>query len=454
MKEYLVACVGKPSAGKSSFLNAGASFFGGTRSFCRELTRDATVSDAAAKVGNFPFTTIRPNHGVAYVPIDCQCKRFGKQDICAPKHGKCTDGIRLVPLKIMDVAGLVPGASTGEGLGNQFLDDLRTADLLIHVVDSSGTTDAGGKVTIGYDPINDIDWLRSEIHSWIFNNLMKKWDGIRRRHIATGQNTAETMALQFSGYGANLACVQRTLDRAAVVDALDIWTEDVIKKVVDTFLDERFPTIISLNKIDLPDSDKNIDRIFRKYDPVSMMHVCMGKLIDIQSKIVLTSALAEVFLRKLHSQGFINYHEGTDLFDLADETNSLKPLPPTTQSRLEKVQDLVLFRYGHTGVQATLKLAMETLQLIPVYPVRNINSFGDGSAGGKEKSGVFRDCVLVKKGATVGDFVLDMIGEERKKSLQYIETVGGVRLGDSDLISTSNNIISFKLSNDASATKN
>ncbi|KAI8845170.1 P-loop containing nucleoside triphosphate hydrolase protein [Chytriomyces cf. hyalinus JEL632] len=443
MKDFLVACVGKPSAGKSSFLNA--------------------VSDAAAKVGNFPFTTIKPNHGVAYVHIDCPCKRFGKQAQCAPKHGKCVDGTRMVPLRIMDVAGLVPGASTGEGLGNQFLDDLRTADLLIHVVDASGTTDAAGKVTIGYDPINDIDWLREEIHSWIFMNLWKKWPNIVRRHTATAQSAAETLALQFSGYGANLSCVQKSLDRCGMKDGLDTWDEDAVRKVVDGFLDERFPTIIALNKIDLPDSDKNVDKIFRKYDP---------------SKIILTSALAEVFLRKLHSQGFINYHEGTEFFDLADESNSLKPIPAATQSRLEKVQDLVLFRYGNTGVQATLKLAMDTLQLIPAFPVRNINSFGDGVAGSggvggtKEKSGVFRDCVLVKKGTKVGDLMADLLGESKKFCL-YAETVGGVRVGifflfafcvksypflpflrtnqpgEDDEITLNNSIMSFKLSGDA-----
>ncbi|KAI8615634.1 P-loop containing nucleoside triphosphate hydrolase protein [Chytriomyces sp. MP71] len=414
-KEFLVACVGKPSAGKSSFLNA--------------------VSDAAAKVGNYPFTTIKPNHGVAFVPIDCPCKRFNKQDLCAPKHGRCVDGTRFVPLQIMDVAGLVPGASRGEGLGNQFLDDLRTADLLIHVVDASGTTDAAGKVTLGYDPINDIDWLRDEIHSWIFNNLWKKWPNIMRRHVAAAQSTAETLSLQFSGYGANLACVQRALDRSGIKDNLDTWDEDTIKKVVDAFLDERFPTIIALNKIDLPDSDKNVDKIFRKYDA---------------SKIVLTSALAEVFLRKLHSQGFIHYHEGTEFFDLADETNKLKPLPETTQARLEKVQDLVLFRYGNTGVQAALKLAMDTLELIPTFPVRNINSFGDGSGSGpmasgvKEKAGVFRDCLLVKKGTTVGGLMADLLGES-KKFCQYTETVGGIRLGEDEQITSANSILSFKL---------
>lgn len=80
-----------------------------------------------------------------------------------------------MPIELLDVAGLVPGAHQGKGLGNKFLDDLRHADALIHVVDVSGTTDAEGKATRGYDPAQDIVWLRSEITRWILGNLMDKW---------------------------------------------------------------------------------------------------------------------------------------------------------------------------------------------------------------------------------------------------------------------------------------
>ncbi|KAF9386907.1 hypothetical protein CPB97_003204, partial [Podila verticillata] len=278
MKDVIIACVGKPSAGKSSFLNA--------------------VTDATAKVGNYPFTTIKPNNGIGkYSFVLGNFMRFGKSTLCAPRYGRCVDGKRFVPIQILDVAGLVPGASEGQGLGNQFLDDLRHANALIHVVDVSGTTDANGKETVGYDPIGDIEWLRGEIHSWIYGNLNKKWGQIVRRHIAIKASTAETLHTQFSGYGATLLLVQRSLDRSGVKESMDTWEKETIRKVVDAFLDERFPTIIALNKIDLPDSDKNISKIMRKYD---------------QNKIVLSSALAETFLRKLHKQKFVQYEEGTD----------------------------------------------------------------------------------------------------------------------------------------------
>jgi ribosome-binding ATPase YchF (GTP1/OBG family) len=54
-----------------------------------------------------------------------------------------------VPIELLDVAGLVPGAHLGKGLGNRFLDDLRHADALVHVVDVSGCTDAEGKLGLG-----------------------------------------------------------------------------------------------------------------------------------------------------------------------------------------------------------------------------------------------------------------------------------------------------------------
>ena len=130
-----------------------------------------------------------------------------------------------MPIELLDVAGLVPGAHEGRGLGNKFLDDLRHADALIHVVDVSGTTDAEGKNTRGYDPSVDIEWLRGEIVRWIQGNLMEKWGSIRRRHVAIKGNPAETLQGQFSGYGSNLATVQRVLDKLQLKTPLEEWDD-------------------------------------------------------------------------------------------------------------------------------------------------------------------------------------------------------------------------------------
>lgn len=156
MKEPLVAFVGKPSSGKSTTLNA-------------------LCSEEVAKMGAYPFTTIEPNQGVGFLQVDCACSRYGKEDQCKPLYGSCKAGKRRIPIKLLDVAGLIPGAHKGLGLGNKFLDDLRVADCLVHVVDVSGTTDETGKACRGYDPYRDVEWLQQEIVLWIYGNLKTKW---------------------------------------------------------------------------------------------------------------------------------------------------------------------------------------------------------------------------------------------------------------------------------------
>ena len=180
------------------------------------------------------------------------------------------------------------------------MDDLRHADALIHVVDVSGTTDAEGKNTRGYDPSVDIEWLRSEIVRWIQGNLTDKWGSIKRRHVAIKANPVDTLQGQFSGYGSTTTIVARCLDKLALKEPLEHWSDATILKVVNAFTDEKFPTVIALNKIDHPDADKNIAKIAKLQDPKT---------------IVLCSAISEVFLRKLTKQGYIKYTEGADFLD-------------------------------------------------------------------------------------------------------------------------------------------
>ncbi|MFB6269075.1 MAG: GTPase, partial [Halobacterium sp.] len=95
-----IALAGKPNAGKSTFYTA------------------ATRSEV--DVANYPFTTIDANRGVTHVRTDCPC--LTREERCGNEN--CADGKRYVPVELLDVAGLVPGAHEGKGLGNQFLDEL------------------------------------------------------------------------------------------------------------------------------------------------------------------------------------------------------------------------------------------------------------------------------------------------------------------------------------------
>lgn len=326
----------------------------------------------------------------------------------------------------------------GKGLGNRFLDDLRHADALVHVVDVSGTTDAEGKATRGYDPSQDIVWLRSEIVRWIQGNLMEKWGSIKRRHVAVKATPIETLQNQFSGYGSTAAVVARCLDKLGLLSGttkvpLEHWDDETIERVVNAFTDEKFPTVIALNKIDHPDADKNIAKIAKTADPKS---------------IVLCSAISEVFLRKLAKQGFVKYVEGSefvdtreDLIEMGDPTGGgLKELDDKLKQRIENLKDMVLYRFGSTGVVQVLSRAAELLGLVPVFPVRNIQSFTSGSAS---STAVFRDCVLVKKGSTVGDVYRKVMGDA---PLAYVETEGARRVAEDDVVAVGkNDILSFKV---------
>lgn len=327
---------------------------------------------------------------------------------------------------LLDVAGLVPGAHLGRGIGNKFLDDLRQADALIHVVDVSGSTDAEGKATLGYDPLADVEWLQDEIRLWIEGNLEKRWGSIVRRHTATKSSVVDTLLTQFAGYSANAQTIARAMDRVPDVGKLEDWDKEAITRVVKAFMAEKFPTVLSLNKIDHPDSDKNVSKILLKYP---------------ETKAVLTSAITEVFLRKLAKQGFIKYEEGTEFVDTKEDLpddETLKPMDEKLANRVENIRDLVLYRFGSTGVVQVLQAATEVLQLVPVYTVRNISNF-TGSNG----TNVFRDCTLIRRGTPVSKVARQIMGEV---TIAAIEGVGGVRVSEDDTIDVGkNDILSFKV---------
>ncbi len=336
------------------------------------------------------------------------------------------DGRRSVPIELLDVAGLVPGAHQGKGLGNKFLDDLRHADALIHVVDVSGTTDAEGKNTRGYDPSVDIAWLHSEIVQWVKGNLMDRWGSIKRRHTAVKATAVETLQSQFSGYGSTSKVVARALDRIGLKEPLEGWDDETIGKVVIAFVEEKFPTVIALNKIDHPDADKNIAKIAKMQDP---------------NTIVLCSAVSEIFLRKMAKQGYIKYTEGSEFVDTREDLiangdpdgGGLKEMDDKNKNRIENLKDMVLYRFGSTGVVQVLSKAADLLGLVPVFPVRNVTTFGSGATDSKA---VFRDCVLVKKGSTVADVARKCMGDA---PIAFVEGIGSTRVSEDDTVTVGKN---------------
>lgn len=242
-------------------------------------------------------------------------------------------------------------------------------------------------------------------------------------------NPVETLQNQFSGYGSSTQTVARSLSRLLLKEPLEDWSSETITAVVNSFVDEKFPTVLALNKIDHPDADKNISKIAKTQNSDS---------------IVLCSAISEVFLRKLTKQGFIRYVEGSEFVETKDDLiakgdesgGGLKTLDDKLRTRIENLKDMVLYRFGSTGVVQVLSRAAALLGLVPVYPVRNIHGFGSGATDG---SAVFRDCVLVKKGTTVKECARKIMGDA---PLAYVEGAGGVRVSEDEIVTVGNNDVS------------
>ena len=358
---FSVGIVGKPSCGKTSFTNA------------------ACMTDF--KVGSYPFTTIEANVGVTHVRTQCACRDFDVTD--NPQNSICIDGIRLVPIKMIDVPGLVPGAHAGRGMGNKFLDDLRQADVLIHIVDASGALDAEGQeMDVGsHDPVEDVKFLEEEITAWTLAIVQKDWKRIVGRVRAEGAKLDELLLEKLSGLKISRGHILKAVrDTGLKAESADKWTEEEMKNFVRTLQRIAKPIIIAANKIDRPNSEDNFKRLQETFPELLVVPV---------------SALAEKALKDLDKKGVIRYIPGDDDFEIT----KADVLKEAELAQLEKIRVEILKKHGGTGVQNLLnKAVFDFLDMITVYPVHDANALADGDGN------VLPDVFLVPKGITAKEF--------------------------------------------------
>lgn len=376
----LIGLVGKPSVGKSTFFKA------------------ATLAEV--EIASYPFTTIKANHGVGYVKVECIDKEMGVK--CNPNHGFCVNGKRFVPVDLMDVAGLVPGASEGKGLGNQFLDDLRGADVFIHIVDSSGTTDVEGKPTEGYNPSEDVRFLEDELNKWFFNILIKAWKSFARKTELEDSNFAEAVAKQFSGLKVNEDHVKTVLLKAGLPERASTWTDGQLMEFAAALRNESKPMIIAANKCDHPAAQENIKKMQDEF-PELMIYPC--------------SADSELALREAAKAGLIDYIPGDDKFKIKGN------LTDKQKTALDRIKGDVLDVYSGTGVQEILNLAVfDFLKYLAIFP-----------AGAKKladsKGNVLPDCFLLPPGSTALDFAYFLHTDFGKNFIKAIDARSKRALG-------------------------
>ncbi|MBU4086459.1 MAG: redox-regulated ATPase YchF [Nanoarchaeota archaeon] len=357
----LLGLVGKPNCGKSTFFKA------------------CTLANIL--IANYPFATIKPNHGIAHVRIDCIDTEFKTQ--CMPRTGYCIKHQRFVPVELMDVAGLVEGASEGKGLGNQFLDDLRQADCFIHIVDSSGETDEGGKpISGGYNPVKDVAMLENELDLWYLNILQKVWKTFARTTEMQKANFAEAVAKQFSGLKVSEDDIKTILLKLrSNPEKPSGWTDEQLREFSHELRHLTKPMIIAANKCDRPASEENIKKLKQEYPDIL---------------IIPCSADSELALREASKAGLIDYIPGDSSFEIK------KQLTDKQQSALESIKKNVLDKFSNTGIQKVLNTSVfDLLKYLAVFPASS-NKLADS------KGNILPDCFLVPQGTTALDFAFKL----------------------------------------------
>ena len=221
----LIGIVGKPSCGKSTFFKA--------------------QTLANVEIANYPFTTIKPNHGTGYVRVECVDKEFNTK--CNPRFGYCIDSKRFVPVELLDVAGLVPGAHEGKGMGNQFLDDLNQADVLIHIIDAAGSTNEKGEpvAPLSYDPANDMRFLEHELDMWYLRLMEKGWDRFARQVNQERPELNKAVAKQLSSLRVTEKLMERVIQKLSLDNDILKWDKNVLLKIATELSKATKPMLIA-----------------------------------------------------------------------------------------------------------------------------------------------------------------------------------------------------------------
>ncbi|MCD6095277.1 MAG: redox-regulated ATPase YchF [Thermoprotei archaeon] len=387
MVESIAGIVGPPNVGKSTFFAA------------------ATLVDV--KIASYPFTTIEPNVGVGYVKVKCVCKEFNVKD--NPRNSVCIEGYRFVPVTLIDVAGLVPGAWKGRGLGNQFLDHVRRASVLLLVVDASGSTDAEGrKVKPGtHDPREDVKFLEKELDMWIYQMLKKDWDKVVRLVEVAKRDVREVLFNRLSGLGIKVEDIAEALRESDLeVKRIGQWTDEDITNFIRNLRGIAKPEIIVANKADLPQAEDNISLLKDEYEP--------------KYKVIPTSAEAELALRKAAKAKLIKYIPGEKEFEIVNRDK----LNERQRRALEYIRENVLEKWGSTGVQDAINTAfLEVLGMVVVFPVEDENKLTD------HKGNVLPDAFLMPRGSKVIDLARKIHSELAEKFVSAIDVRTKRRLG-------------------------
>jgi ribosome-binding ATPase YchF (GTP1/OBG family) len=385
----LVGLVGKANVGKSTFFAA------------------ATLKPV--EIANFPFTTIKANRGVGYLRTPCVCHEFKVKDM--PNNSACIDGVRLVPIDLIDTPGLIRGAHEGKGLGNQFLDEVRRADALIVVCDAAGSTDEGGHSCApgSHDPIDDIKLFEEEFDAWLYSILIKDWERLARTAEMKHEEIWKHIDEKVNGLGITRGNIQNACERAKISPFKAAqWTKTELHSFCTELRKASKPLIIAANKADKEPALQNIEKI-----------KAAGYMV------IPTCAEAELALRRAAESGLVKYTPGDKDFTILQP----EKLNPNQLKALESVRERVFKKWGGTGLQNAINEAFYgLLDMITVFPVEDAEKLTDS------KGRVLPDCFLVPKGTTARQFASVVHTDLSKSFLFAVDARTKRRLGEAQVL--------------------
>ncbi|MFQ3321659.1 MAG: ribosome-binding ATPase YchF (GTP1/OBG family) [Candidatus Thalassarchaeaceae archaeon] len=379
-----IGLVGKPNVGKSTAFSA--------------------LTENPVEIANYPFTTIEPNVGIAWLPLreDCACSKLRirkenegrmenndedprKGSICNPNTGSCTGFKRLVPITLIDVAGLVPGAHEGRGRGNQFLSDLARCDALIQVVDTSGSTDIEGN-PIGSDgstPIEEYNFLLRELDSWIKGIISSGWQRGARRVQSEGEKALPLYLLdQLTGIGAKeihvMAGINAVNEKFPDAGVPWNWGDDELYTISSSIRAALFPISIAANKADRASPEAWLD---------------LTKLVNENGGVLVpTSAEAELALRRASRAGLISHSPGNSNFEITEQGNAKLSNPQ--RKGLENISNSLNSWEGGGLIGLLSEIVFDILERRVSYPVQDETHWIDGEGN------ILPDAILVPEGTT------------------------------------------------------
>ncbi|MFA6073319.1 MAG: redox-regulated ATPase YchF [Candidatus Woesearchaeota archaeon] len=385
----IIGVVGKANVGKSTLFKA--------------------CTLAEVEIANYPFATIKPNSGVGFVKIDCADKFFGTQ--CNPRMGYCINHQRFVPINMIDVAGLVPGAHEGKGMGLEFLNDLNQADALIHVIDVSGSTNEKGEpVAPGTrDPADDIKFLEEELDFWYINLLKKSWDKFSRTVVQTNTETEKALHKQFSGLGSTEEMIKAILKSLKLDDKkLSSWSNEDIASFSRALRKKTKPMLIAANKIDVRGAKENYEKLKLQF-PELIIIPC--------------SAESELALKEAAKHNMIKYVPGELDFEITGSLNEKQT------NAINFIKENILKKNPEgTGVQSVMNNAVfNLLKLIYIFP-GGVNKLTD------QYGRVLPDCFLLKDGSTALDFAFKIHTDLGEKFIRAIDVKSKRTVGKEHLL--------------------